>query len=62
MRIGSPAVSPGTSAWSAQLAQTLVQIAANRSSSSDRPVEPIGPIQSQMGPPRVDARILDIHV
>ena len=61
MRIGPPAASPWTSAWSAQLTQTLVLAAGNRSSPSNRPVEPIGAIRDQTVAPRVGARVLDIR-
>jgi len=62
MRIGAPAVSPWTTVWAAQLAQTVVQTAQYRSSGTDRPVEPISAIQDPMTLPRVGRHILDIRV
>lgn len=62
MRIGPPPAPPSPSFWSAQLTQTLVQVASNRSSTSDRPIEPISAVARQMTLPRVEPRILDIRV
>ncbi len=62
MRIFPTAVAPSPSVWSAQLTQTIVQVASHRSSTPDRPVEPVRAVQQRMSAPRVGPHILDIRV
>lgn len=62
MRIGPPFVPPRTAALSAQLTQTVSQAAGNRSSPTERRVEPVNALQDHMTLRRVSPHTLDIRV
>ena len=62
MRIGPPLASPRTAALAAQLTQTVSQAAGNRSSPTERPVEPVNALQDHMTLRRVSPHTFDIRV
>lgn len=62
MRIGPSTLPLWSVAWSAQLAQTVALAASQRSSATDRPVEPVHPAQKLTAIPRAGPHIVDIRV
>lgn len=62
MRIGPSPVSPWTAVLSAQLAQTVVQAASNRSSPTEQRVAPVNALQNDMTLRRASPHTFDIRV